>query len=110
MNNEIKLNIYNKLKLNSNNSDIINFILNNNITHSKNSNGIFLNVSSLSDENLKAIDNILTDFKNMKNNISDINYICLKDYEENKTCEKNIKTYKKLKLNNLETKILSFSF
>ena len=31
----MKLNIYNKLKLNSNNSDIINFILNNNITHSK---------------------------------------------------------------------------
>ena len=43
----------------------------------------------------------------MKNNINDVNYICLKDYEENKTCEKNIKTYKKLKLNNLETKILS---
>ena len=35
MDNEMKLNIYNKLKLNSNNSDIINFILNNNITHFK---------------------------------------------------------------------------
>ena len=105
----LKLNIYNKLKLNSNNSDIINFILNNNITHSKNSNGIFLNVSSLSEENLKEIDNILINIKNIKNNIGDIDYESVKKSEESKT-EKYIKTYKKLKLNNLETKILSFSY
>lgn len=110
MDNELKLNIYNKLKLNSNNLDIINFILNNDITHSKNSNGIFLNISSLSIENLNMIDNILN---NLNNNINDINYNHIKDIEEDvkKTEKVHIKkTFKKLKLNNLEKKIFSFSF
>lgn len=110
MDNELKLNIYNKLKLNSNNLDIINFILNNDITHSKNSNGIFLNISSLSIENLNMIDNILN---NLKSNIDDIDFSYIKniDVDEKKTEQVFLKkTYKKIKLNNLEKKIFSFSF
>ena len=46
MDDEFKLMVYNKLKINKNNSNILDFIMNNNISHTKNSNGLFLNVSS----------------------------------------------------------------
>jgi len=110
MDNELKLNIYNKLKRNSNNLDIINFVLNNDITHSKNSNGIFLNISSLSNDNLMAINNILN---NLKSNIDDIDFSYIKniDADEKKTEQVFLKkNYKKIKFNNLENKIFSFSF
>jgi len=110
MDNELKLNIYNKLKINSNNSDIINLVLNNDITHSKNSNGIFLNISSLSNDNLMAINNILN---NLKINIDDIDFSYIKniDADEKKTEQVFLKkNYKKIKFNNLENKIFSFSF
>ena len=110
MDNKIKL--YTNIN-NSNNSEIIiNYIINNNIPYTKNNNGYFINLSLLND-------NDINNFNLFINNNININ----NDYIENITEKENIIKYeinneekneiiikKQLKINNLEKKILSYSF
>ena len=107
---ELKLMVYNKLNNNKNNSNILDFIINN-ISHTKNSNGLFLNISSLSHDNLVIINNILDNISN--NQIPDIDYQDL-IIDPNIKIEQLEKTevtkYKTLKLINLEKKIFTFTF
>lgn len=109
-----KILLFNNINKSNNPDIIINYIMNNNITYSKNNNGYFINLSLLNENDINNF-NIFID-----NNININN-----EYIENITEKENIIKYtggndkekneiiiekKKLKLSNLEKKILSYSF
>tara|TARA_B110000902_G_C13945161_1_gene451356 strand:+ start:106 stop:441 length:336 start_codon:yes stop_codon:yes gene_type:complete len=109
MNNKIQL--YNNINKANNSEIIITYILNNDIPYTKNTNGYFINLSLLSDNDINQFNH----FINNNININD-------DYIENTTKSDTIikykeiidtemkdKEFKKIKLTNFEKKILSFS-
>jgi len=89
---------------NNKNNIIYNYIINNNINHSENSNGLLLNLSTLDEIHMLK----LYDLYNLKGN--KINYDLVKFQDSKVTKKKNEKcTYKKYDLNQLEKLILSYS-
>lgn len=90
-------------------------IIENNISHTINRNGIFINISLLDYNSLLVLKNYLDNKLTNKNSIEDIidykietvkDNIVKKDIENIHICKK----VKKIKLNNLQEKILSFSY
>lgn len=106
-----KKHIYETLNLSILTDDLLNIITTNNIPHTSNANGTFINISLLDEYHLKILEEYMESINKKKTN-NDINNheIQLIPMEEKK--EKNIKsnkTYKKLKLSGLEQQIISFS-
>lgn len=102
-----------------NHNDIIDFIKNNNINYSQNANGIFVNISKLSDSKLKEIKLLMTSksfsldlerntiINNMEKSI--VNEVVHLD-EEVIEDNKQVNTFKKISINNdIEKKIINYS-
>lgn len=90
-------------------------IIENNILHTINRNGIFINISLLDYNSLLVLKIYLDNKLTNKNSIEDIIDYKIETVKDNKV-KKNIeninvcKNFKKIKLNNLQEKILSFSY
>lgn len=107
-----KNHIYETLNLSILTDDLLNIIIANNIPHTSNKNGTFINISLLDDSHLKILYGHINSINEKKTNntINNNHEIQLIPMEEKK--KKNIKsnqTYKKLKLSGLEQQIISFS-
>jgi len=78
------------------------------IPHTKNKNGTFINISLLEENHLLTLDNFVKNIKNKKTNY--LEDICSVPIEE-KSFKRVIikKSEKKIKLDNLEQKIVAFS-
>lgn len=111
MNNKIQL--YNNINKSNNSEIIITYILNNNIPYTKNNNGYFINISLLNDDDINKFNifimnniNINDDYTdNINNNDTTIKYKEIIDT----VLKDEVKEFKKIKLNNFEKKILSYS-
>ena len=106
-----KIQLYNNINKANNSEIIITYILNNDIPYTKNTNGYFINLSLLNDNDI----NLFNHFINNNININD-DYIentiksdTIIKYKEIIDTEMKDKEFKKIKLTNFEKKILSFS-
>ena len=112
---ELKLNLYNKIQkiIDSQNKFevdiIINYINENNIMHTKNSNGIFFNISVLDEDNILKLNNFIININSMDMNSYENNNINNDIYQLNINNIEKEEVYKDYNINNIEQKILKFS-
>ena len=113
---ELKLNVYNKIQkiIDSQNKFevdiIINYINENNIMHTKNSNGIFFNISVLDEENILKLNKFVNNISLMDINNYDINNINNNNiYILNINNIEKEEVYKDYNISAIEKKILKFS-
>ena len=112
---ELKLNLYNKIQKIIDNQNkfevdvIINYINENNIMHTKNSNGIFFNISVLDEDNILKLNNFVNNICLMDINNYEINDINNNIYTLNTNNIEKEEVYKDYNISIIEQKILKFS-
>ena len=112
---ELKLNLYNKILkiIDSQNKFevdlIINYINENNIMHTKNSNGIFFNISVLDEDNILKLNKFIININSMDINSYENNNVNNNIYQLNINNIEKEEVYKDYNISNIEKKILKFS-
>ena len=102
--------IYNNIDSITNTKNIVNFIINSEISYSKNKNGMHINISVLSDENITGIYDII--YYEMNEKIDDNKYIfeynnAIKNLEiKNDTLIKDT-TYETIKLTDIQKEMIN---
>ena len=102
--------IYNNIDSITNTKNIVNFVINSEISYSKNKNGMHINISVLSDENITGIYDII--YYEMNEKIDDNKYIfeynnAIKDLEiKNDTLIKDT-TYETIKLTDTQKEMIN---
>ena len=102
--------IYNNIDSITNTKNIVNFVINSEISYSKNKNGMHINISVLSDENITGIYDII--YYEMNEKIDDNKYIfeynnAIKNLEiKNDTLIKDT-TYETIKLTDIQKEMIN---
>ena len=113
---ELKLDLYDKIQKIIDNQNkfevdvIINYINENNIMHTKNSNGIFFNISVLDEDNILKLNNFINNINSIDINNYEINNVNSNIYTLNtyNNVEKR-EIYKDYNISKIEQKISKFS-
>ena len=102
--------IYNNIDSITNTKNIVNFVINSEISYSKNKNGMHINISVLSDENITGIYDII--YYEMNEKIDDNKYLfeynnAIKDLEIKNDILIKDTTYETIKLTDIQKEMIN---